>query len=193
MKILYIFSLFLISITCINLNDNKINRLTFKQTYYPDLTNYIFNAEEEFVKHGFFERDERITSSGEYSYKWANPDKNNYIKLDQFLPEKNKNGYIDFTIYDSLYINIYSKQKTGATFNIVLYCQEREPDSQSSSPNAYINYLFIMNFKGWKEFKIPFSEFSKNYSPDITKVTSLIFQTKGWSQVPDPTSIINID
>ena len=193
MKNLCVFSLLFIYIICINLEDKKVDRLTFLQSYDQDLTNYIFNAEEEFVKHGFFEKDETITRSGKYTYKWANQDKNTYVNLDGFLPERNENGYIDFTVYDSLYINIYSKEKTGSTFIIVLNCQERESNAQSSSKNSYISYYLAMNFKGWKEFKIPLSEFSKKYSPELSKVTGLTFHSSGWSQVPDPTSVIYID
>ena len=180
-------------IFCRNLKSQEEERLTFVHSFYPELTNYIFNSEEEYVKHGFFEKDETITSSGKFSYKWANPDKNNYINLVNFLPKPNENGYRDFSIYDSLFINIYSKEKTSSTFIIVLNCQERQPDSISSSTNAYISYLVTINFKGWKEFKIPFREFNKNYSPDITKVTSLSFHSKGWSQVINPQSVVYID
>ena len=193
MKYAFILFLFYAIISLSTLKENKDDRLTFVQTFEPEKVNYIFNAEDEFVKHGFFEKDEKITNSGKFSYKWANQDQNTYIKLDQFLPEPNEKGYRDFTIYDSLYINIYSEKKTGSTFIIVLNCQERQPDSQSSSTTTYISYYFRINFKGWKEFKIPLSEFSKNYSPDLTKVTSLIFNSKGWSQVPDPTTVIYID
>ena len=193
MKRFYIFSLTFMFVSLINLEAQNPDRLTFVQSFYPEYTNYIFNAEEDYVKHGFFEKDEEIKYSGQYSYKWANQDKNTYINLAQFLPEPGQNGYRDFNIYDSLYINIYSKEKTSSTFIIVVNCQEREPDSKSSSTNSYISYYITMNFKGWKQFKIPFSEFTKNYSPDISKVTSVCFHSKGWSQVPDPTSIIYID
>ena len=37
------------------------------------------------------------------------------------------------------------------------------------------------------------TEFSKKNNPDLTKVTSLCFHSKGWSQIIDPTSVINID
>ena len=189
----FLFFLFLILHIGCKIENQQKYRLTYVQSFYPENTLYLFNSEEEFIKHGFFEKDEKIYSSGKYSYKWANQDKNTYINLVNFLPEPNEKNYRDFSIYDSLYINIYSKKKTGSTFIIIINCQEREPDSVSSSTNAYISYLVTMNFKGWKEFKINFADFSKNYSPDITKVTSVIFNTKGWNQVPDPTSIINID
>ena len=183
MKYFYILSIFLLIISFSTSIEKKADRLTFVQSFYPEYVNYIFNAEDEYVKHGFFQKDENITNSGKYSYKWANQDQNTYIKLDQFLPDPDEKGYRDFTIYDSLYINIYSEQKTGSTFIIALNCQEREPDSESSSKNAYISFLLKMNFKGWKEFKIPFSEFTKNFSPDLSKVTSLCFHSKGWNKL----------
>ena len=193
MKKFYFLFLTFITASCLNLENQKSERLTFTQSFYPEYTNYIFNAEEEYIKHGFFEKDEKIISSGKYSYKWANQEKNTYINLGDFLPSPDENGYRDFTIFDSLYINIYSEEKTSSTFLVALNCQETVPDSKSSSTVAYLSYLVTMNFKGWKEFKIPFTDFSKKNLPDLTKVTGLCFHSKGWSQVPDPKSVIYID
>ena len=177
MKNLYIFYLLFIIISCKIEEGEKFDRFIFIQSFYPDITNYIFNSEEPFVKHGFFEKDESITSSGEYTYKWANQDQNTYVNLKHFLQEPDEKGYRNFTIYDSLYINIYSNEKTGSSFIIELDCQEREPDSESSLTKTYISYYLLMNFKGWKEFQIPLSEFSKKYFPVLTKVTELSFHS----------------
>ena len=129
MKLLNFLFLILFFTFCKNLENTKKDRLTFIQTFDPEYIHYIFNSEEDFVKHGFFEKDEKIYNSGKYSYKWANQDKNTYINLVNFLPEPNEKGYRDFSIYDSLYINIFSKKKTGSTFIIIINCQERDPDS----------------------------------------------------------------
>ena len=91
---------------CKNLREQKPDRLTFVQSFYPEDTYYIFNAEEEFVKHGFFEKDETVTNSGKYSYKWANQDKNTYVDLGNFLPQPDENGFRDFSNIDSLYITL---------------------------------------------------------------------------------------
>ena len=173
---------------CKNLVEQKPNRITFVQSFYPEYTAYIFNSEEEYVKHGFFQKDETITSSGKYSYKWEKQDQNSYISLTQFLPQADENGYRDFSIYDFLYIKIYSEQKTSSTFIVALNCQPLE-----NGKNAYFYYYVTMNFKGWKELKISLKEFTKVNSPDLTKVTSLNFHSKGWSQIVDPTSVIYID
>ena len=66
---------------CLNLKGDKPDRLTFVQTYDPNYIHYVFNAEEEYVKHGFFEKNEEITLSGKYSYKWEKQDQNTYIKF----------------------------------------------------------------------------------------------------------------
>ena len=171
-----------------NVKQEKPDRLTFVQTFDPKYTNYIFNSEEEFVKHGFFEKDEKITKSGKYSYKWADQEKNSYVDLDQFLPEPDENGYRDFTEFDSLYITIYSEEKTSSTFIIALNCQEVEP-----TRNAYFYYYVTMGFKGWKELKISLKEFTKNNNPDLSKVTGLKFHSKGWSQIVNPDAVIYID
>ena len=174
---------------CTSLREEKPDRISFVQSFDPENTVYIFDSEKDYVKHGFFEKDERITYSGKYSYKWANQDKNNYIDLTGFLPSPNVDGYRDFSKYDSLYINIYSKEKTYSTFIMALECQKMD----NGNP-AYYYYYVTMSFKGWKELKISFSEFTDNNSiPDLTKVTRLYFSSKGWSQTPDPTSVIFID
>ena len=171
-----------------NLNEQKPDRISFIQTFYPEYTNYIFNSEEEFIKHGFFQKEEKIIRSGKYSYKWANQDKNSYINLAQFLPQPDENGYRDFSNFDSLYITIYSKEKTSSTFIVALYCQQVEP-----TRNAYFYYYVTMDFKGWKELKISLKDFTKSNNPDLTKVTGLIFNTKGWSQTVNPNVVIYID
>ena len=173
---------------CLNLKGDKPERLTFVQTYDPNYVHYVFNAEEEYVKHGFFEKNEEITLSGKYSYKWEKQDQNTYINLSTFLPKPDDNGYRDFSLYDYIYINIYSKEKTSSTFIVALNCQEID-----GGKNAYFYYYVTMNFKGWKELKIAISEFTKNNSPDLSKVTSLCFHSKGWNQMIDPTSVIYID
>ena len=127
-----------------SLREEISDRLTFVQSFYPEFTAYIFNSEKDYIKHGFFEKDETITYSGKYSYKWANQDKNTYINLENFLPAA-QNNYRDFSIYDSVYINIYSEEKTSSTFIIALNCQELD-----SWKNAYFYYYVTMNFKGRK-------------------------------------------
>ena len=188
MKAIFILFIMFINSFSRNLREEVPDRLTLVQSFDPEYTAYIFNSEEEYIKHGFFEKDETITYSGKYSYKWANQDQNTYINLEKFLPGTAQNGYRDFSIYDSIYINIYSKEKTSSTFIIALNCQETD-----TGKNAYFYYYVTMNFKGWKELKININEFTKNSSPDLKKVTSLCFHSKGWSQIIDPTSVINID
>ena len=62
MKYAFILFLFYAIISLSTLKENKDDRLTFVQTFEPEKVNYIFNAEDEFVKHGFFEKDEKITN-----------------------------------------------------------------------------------------------------------------------------------
>ena len=188
MKNIYILFLILFIPFCKTLREDKPDRIIVTESFDPKNVLYVFDAEKDFVKHGFFEKDEKITKSGKYSYKWAKQDQNTYIDLTSFLSEPDENGYRDFSNFDSIYINIYSEEKTSSTFIIALNCQPLD-----NGKNAYFYYYVTMNFKGWKEFKIPISEFTKNTSPDLTKVTSLCFHSKGWSQIMDPTSVIYID
>lgn len=99
---------------------------------------------------------------------------NTYINLTSLFRNLDENGYWDFSIYDYLYINIYSEEKTSSTFIVALNCQEID-----EGKNVYFYYYVTMNFKGWKELKISLSEYTKNNSHDLSKLTSLCFHSKG--------------
>ena len=61
MKNIYIlFFLFIIPF-CKTLKEDKPDRLIIIESFDPKNALYVFDAEKDFVKHGFFEKDEKIT------------------------------------------------------------------------------------------------------------------------------------
>ena len=140
MKNIYILFLILFIPFCKTLREDKPDRIIVTESFDPKNVLYVFDAEKDFVKHGFFEKDEKITKSGKYSYKWAKQDQNTYIDLTSFLSEPDENGYRDFSNFDSIYINIYSEEKTSSTFIIALNCQPL--DNGKNAYFYYCNYEF---------------------------------------------------
>ena len=56
----------------------------------------------------------------------------------------------------------------------------------------YKNYKIPINFTGWKEIKIPYSDLGDN-GGDLSQVTSLKIHSSGWGQVPNKDAILFID
>ena len=171
----------------------KNERLTYKTTIDKDNSFYIINTSNEYQTITNLQKDELIINSGEYTYKWANQDSLTNIYFTSLLPKPDSKGYRDFSIYDEIFLKLYSPKATFSTFIIVIYCQEREPDEISSSTRHYIKYIIKIDFKGWKEFVIPLKSFDIGYSPDITKVTGVNLRSTGWGQNPNPKTVVYFD
>ena len=147
-------------------------RLTYEQTYDKDNTYFLINTEDEYKEINKLKKDENIKYSGTYTYKWERQDINRSFYI---MPMKTgTNIYTDMSIYDSIYLNIYSKYKTHSEFIILIHCQERNPDYITTFMKyAYASYKISINFKGWKQFKINLSAFSTMYEPDFSRVSSI--------------------
>ena len=175
------------------LSELNNNRLTYKTTIDKDNSFYIINTSNEYQTIQNLQKDELIIDSGDYTYRWSNQDSITSINLSSFLPKADSSGYRDFSIYDAIFLKLYSPKETLSTFIIVILCQEREPDEISPSTRHYIKYTVKINFKGWKEFIIQLNSFDIGYSPDITKVTGILLYSIGWNQSPNPKSVIYFD
>ena len=98
--ILFIFSFETMSKIMLATHEDD-ERLTYKETFDEQRTHYIINTEESYQTLSKFTKDEQITSSGKYTYKWSEQDKNSYIDLKSKLPSPGSSGYVDFTIYET--------------------------------------------------------------------------------------------
>ena len=186
---------FILSFSLFNCKEiiSELNRLTYKTIIDKDNSFYIINTENEYKIIKNLQKDEIIKYSGDYTYKWANQDSLTYFNLDSLLPKSDSKGYRDFSIYDSIFIKLYSSISTISTFMLVIYCQERQPDQISTMTKHYFRSTVTINFKGWKEILIKFSDLDIGYSPDITKVTGISIISTGWDQIPNPKSVIYFD
>ena len=179
-----------------NLKEEKskelIERLTYEQTYDKDNSYFLINTENEYKEINKLIKDENIKFSGTYTYKWERQDINKSFYI---MPMKTgSNIYTDFSNYDSIYLNIYSKYKTQSEFIILIHCQERNPDYITSFMKyAYASYKIRINFKGWKQFIIKLSSFATTYDPDFKRVSSIELGSNGWEMVINNKTVIFFD
>ena len=173
-----------------SLKENE--RITFSESYDKDNAYYLINTENDYKEIKQLKKDEYITRSGAYSYKWERQDINKSFYI---MPIKTgTNIYTDMSIYDSIYLNIYSKYKTNSEFIILIHCQERTPDYITTFMKyAYASYKIRINFKGWKQFKIKLSAFSTTYDPDFKRVSSIQLGSSGWEMVINNKTVIFFD
>ena len=147
------FILLFASILLSNCNEEANKGLTFKETFDPENTHYILNAEEEYKEIKNLKKNEIYKNSSTYSYEWSNHPSHLVISLAAYLPEGDAQGYRDMTKYDTIYFNIYSKKILPTKVALVIPCQDRTPDEISDMPYAYRSFEIEMDFEGWKEIK----------------------------------------
>ena len=164
-------------------------RLIYNETLNEKKMRYLINTKNDYQEIYSFTKDEVIKNSSTYSYKWSNLDKNKYIDLTSKLRRSGSSGSIDISMYDAVYLKLYSPKKIVSTICIVFYC---ETTDQNKTLNSYIIYKVFNWFRGWKEIIIPFSNFVHKNSPDITKVTK-VHLSSGWSKVQNPKVTLNFD
>ena len=174
-------------------NQNINKRLTYKEEFDKDNTYYILNSENQYKTIKNLEKSELIKNSSSYTYEWSNHISKTNVNLKTFLPPGDSEGYRDMTKYDSIYLNMYSKNKIGSTIVLIIECQKREQDSISTRKVCYKSYKIPINFSGWKEIKIPFTSLSDYFGADLSKVSGLYFNSNGGGCVPNKDTILFID
>ena len=174
-------------------NQVMSKRLTYKESFDPNNIYYILDSQEEFKQIKNLQKNEIYKNSSSYSYEWSNHTKKTSIDLKNYLPQSNSEGYRDMTKYEYIYLNIFSKRNTGSKIVLLLYCQERTPDSVSAMKVAYKSYIININFVGWKEIKVPLRIMSNSYGADLTKVSGFSFSATGWNCIPKEETEIYID
>jgi hypothetical protein len=173
-----------------SLKENE--RITFSESYDKNNAYYLINTENDYKEIKQLKKDEYVTSSGTYSYKWERQDINKSFYI---MPIKSGTElYNDMTKYDSIYLNIYSKYKTQSEFIIIINCQERNPDYITSFMKyAYASHKIRINFVGWKKFNIKLKAFSTMYDPDFSRVSSVELKSSGWEMTPNNKTVLFID
>ena len=168
-------------------------RLTFKESFDIDNTHYILNTQEEYKENPNLVKNEIYTNSSTYSYEWSNHPSHLRIRLDNYLPDADSQGYRDMTKYDTIYFNIYSKKILPTKVTLVIECQERTPDEISDMKVAYKSYKIQIDFEGWKEIKINYKQLDDGHGGDLTKVSGLGIYSNGWGNTPNKETELYID
>ena len=172
--------------------NSKTERLTYIETLDEDNTYYIINTKEEYKEIKNLKKNEIYKNSSSYSYEWSNHTINTKISLNNYLP-KSDTKYRNMTNYDTFYLNIYSKQNIDEKIAIVIECQERTPDEASKMKVSYKYFNILLDFEGWKEFKISYKVFEDGYGGDLTRVSGLAIHSKGYGCVPNEETELFID
>ncbi len=115
----------------------QVNILTFNKKGKPD----------QKVKGG-----EKVTFEGAPAIVWKNLKKNTQIKIKKFSP--------DWSSATSLIIKMYSKKATGQVIYFAPYSE-----NDAAEGYDYYRYPVTINWTGWKQIAIPFSQFKAVRSP----------------------------
>ena len=167
-------------------------RLIYKDSFDEDYTHILLNTQEEYKEIKNLKKSENYTNSSLYIYEWSNHPKNTYVPLSEYLPKGDSEGYRDLTIYDTIYLNIFSKRTVLTKITLVIKCQKRTPDEISDMDVAYKSVKILINFEGWKEFKIPLSSLDDSYGANLTTVSGFIFYAN-WGETPNIKTELYID
>ena len=191
---LILFSLFIFISNFLNeLKCSTNKRLTYKEILGQDNTFFIINTEEEYKIIKNLVKNEKYHNSGSYTYEWSDHPNKTYLNLREFLPKADSEGHRDMTNYDYIYLYIYSKYNVNAKITMSIECQGRQPDTISDMKVCYKSYAIQINFKGWKEFRIPYKDLRDSYGADLSQVSSLKFYAKGYGCTPNNKTELFID
>lgn len=87
-----------------------------------------------------------------------------------------KDGYYDFTGYDSITFKYYVEESNGYKFLMALN------SPASSSGSCYYTYYVTVaaGDTGWHELTVPIASFEISRTPSLEKITSISFHFSGW-------------
>ncbi len=129
------------------------------------------------------ERDSAVKMEGAYSGIWRDTVKVTKVKKD-FNPP------LDLSGYDFLGFWIHSENANGAKLQLVL-------DSDNPSDPAgwdYYSREIVIDFSGWKYFKIPLSSFGISRNPaGWNKINYISFNSTGWNHSPLSDTLLRFD
>ncbi|MCX7944606.1 MAG: heparinase II/III family protein, partial [Deltaproteobacteria bacterium] len=129
------------------------------------------------------ERDDALKMEGNYSGLWKDTVAVKRIRKN-FSPPFDLNGY------DFLGFWAHSEKANGAKLQIVL-------DSDNPSDPAgwdYYSKEIVIDFSGWKYFRIPLSSFQASRNPvGWNKINYISFNSDGWNHQPMKDTVLRFD
>ena len=97
----------------------------------------------------------------------------------------------DLSDVEWIELNIYSKAMTDAQISMVMHSTHRSDDPGNSS---YHSYGIVLNWIGWKTFKLyPGENFSCQNKARLNEVQKITFSTKAWGGTVHEDSDVYID
>lgn len=97
----------------------------------------------------------------------------------------------DWSSYEDLQLNIYSKEATGAQFMVLIYC-DWVPNQGTKSSYHYT--ALTVDWTGWKTFTLNLENDLSHYNDaDWSKVQYMAFSSSGWNCTPDPKTDLYFD
>ncbi len=91
-------------------------------------------------------------------------------------------AFSDWSDYSHLCFSVYSEQTYESKVQIRISTENKS----GSRMAPYYRYQFPINFKGWKNFRIAFSDMGTNYDPDLHGVIGISLDCSGWEMTADP-------
>jgi len=119
--------------------------------------------------------------NGKYSANWKNHTRTSYLSF--------SNVERDWSDCNEIGFDIYSEVSNGSKIVLVIYTDLNPAPGKTIS--CFV-YEFKLDFKGWKRFEIPMSEFENTNFADWAKVNEVRFAATGWGCTPNETSNLYI-
>lgn len=118
---------------------------------------------------------------GRYSLKWDNHHQYNTVAAFD-VPS-------DWTGTNEFAMSIYSEKATNEMVTLLIYS-----DNAASKWRDGYTYSFTVDWTGWKDFVIPFSEFNIFNNPaGFNNVSAIYFTTKTFDHDPSPYTVLYLD
>jgi len=94
----------------------------------------------------------------------------------------------DWTDFNCLEFALHSAKATGGAFMVILGSDTPDTDGPD-----YFSLRIKLDWTGWKEFVVLFSEMGRSRGPvGWHKIDSILFAAQGWGNEPNPESVVNI-
>ncbi|MBI4976201.1 MAG: heparinase II/III family protein [Spirochaetes bacterium] len=126
------------------------------------------------------ERSEKNVKQGKASLRWADMPKNTSVNTAKILH--------DWTGYNAISFRVYSEKNTRQDIALIL-------DSRTDSAKfSYFAKNFTVDWTGWQEVTILFSDMGKSREPaGFQKIDKISLNASGWGITPNPDTVLYID
>lgn len=141
----------------------------------------LLDEESEISEWKGAESNEDFVKKGKYSAKWVGVERGTAMMMES--PPNN------WSQYNLISFWLYSENANNA--KIVFNCVSENEETEGGD---YFHMQITINWKGWKEFKIPFSSFGPARTPvGWNRINRVEFYSKGWGIEPKEDTVLYFD